>query len=137
MTTKITDFASLKAASAEFDRDLKALLDKYGLTMTRRNATMGAGNVTYKIVATLGTGEDAGKAEWDAYHMIYGLPKDALGKTIVMSGKTYKIVGLNGRSRKAANILLSRQPDGKTFLGKPDIVRALLGAFAKEPEYGA
>lgn len=101
--TKITDLASLRKHSAALDAELKAVFEKYGLTMTNRRAKIGAGKCEYKIELNCGVGEDSTDVErkiYEAYASFLGLPADGFGSTYEHFGKRFKITGVNPKKPK-------------------------------------
>ena len=69
--------------------------------------------ITITLNETTDSGEDQATLDYRYYQPMFGLP-DALGKRIVMNGKTLVITGYL-RSKKKNNIRLE-DPQGKSFM---------------------
>ena len=116
---KVTDLASLKAVAKDLDADLRAVLEKYGMTMTRRSGAIGATELTIKMVCALGAGEDfaaIAEKKWNQLAPLYGINPSYLGKKFRLGAKVFKVVGIESRRSSDKVIKLERLPDGKTFV---------------------
>lgn len=126
-----------KAMFPQFRADLAAALkvveDKYGLTMSMDRITYTDSTFSGKLTAvskdaTTGVDADDGSAKWKAGFLksarSYGLTPDDLGKEVVLSGVTYKIVGARP---KASQPLVLKKPSGAFIASFAEPVRTALG----------
>lgn len=123
--TKITDLASLRANGKELDKELKEVLAKYGLTITRRIGRITDRDVTFKIVAALAAGEEDLMAleerNWKTFAPMYNLPLDAFGEVYRFGGSRFKVVGLDLTRRRSIKVVkIQRIGDDKLFICTPE-----------------
>ncbi len=116
----------------ELRRDLaeahKAIEAKYGVTLSVEtiSADRDGSKFSVSVKGVVGTPEEAAKKDFIKLAARYGLAPEDLGREIVLSGKTYKIAGLEVR-RGRAKVQVTRQPDGKSFTALPGQVSNALG----------
>ena len=102
----------------EMDAALKAVGDKYGITIAVGGGKYTDSNVTFKVEAAV-VNEDGQKLGKDAVAFqqnarYYGLTPEDLFKEFTFQGVTHQIVGLKPQSRKFP-ILAKNLRDGKTY----------------------
>lgn len=124
--TKVTDLQTLRAAHPEMLKEMQQLFAKYGLQMINSRASVGAMEIKFsvrtKIARPVAEQTDLERAEYDRYARGFGLPVDGFGKTFKIGDETYKLVGVQPRSRKnVAKIIRVR--DGKQFTCSAQMVR--------------
>lgn len=125
-----------KAMFPQFRADLAAALrgleDKYGVTMSMERITYTDSTFSGKLTAvskeaTAGVGADDGSAKWKAGFLKnacrYGLTPNDLGKEVVLSGVTYKIVGARP---KAGQPIVLKKPSGAFIASSAEPVRNAL-----------
>lgn len=125
MTSKINDLKTLKANSAALDAELKAVFEKYGLSMTNRFARIGGGKCEYKIELNCGVGEDSEKVERDlynAYAKLLGLPEDGFGSVYESRGERFKITGVNPKKPKNC-VKITMVRSGKAMICSPEMIK--------------
>lgn len=125
MTTQVTDLVSLRAASKEMDAELAAVFAKYGLTVVGRSAKIGGGECNFTVKTITGGGEqkaDKQREMYDRYADMYGLPSDGFGKTFIVQGDRFELVGLD-MSKPKNCVSLKRLSDGKSFKCPPDTIK--------------
>lgn len=108
------DKAQATLINRECREALQAVFERHGLRLTKAHASFDEG--TIRITATAETA-DAAAIDWKRYAASYGLPEDALGKTISFpaNGKSYVITGMApGRSKYPVKVTDTRT--GKAML---------------------
>ena len=113
-----------KDISAEAQRVLR---EHFGddFRVTSKNGTFEGNCFSFKIEflekQTDGTVVEKIAQDFKEYARVYGLQPDDLGKTFVFRGKTFKIIGLNIRSRKRP-IVVENSITKKQFIFEAPIV---------------
>jgi hypothetical protein len=128
-----------KESVRELSRRLQETLDRFakenGMKAIVGNASFTPFNICYKIeLATIAANGEA--LTRDAEHFFhhapcYGLAREDLGKSFRYGDRTYKIVGLNTRSRSAPVIV--SDDNGKSYKFKVELLKALLSAQKNDP----
>ena len=98
-----------------------------GIELKIGNATYNQHNLRFKIEANLiqnGQVITKDAQNWVKHAQFFGLPVEALGKKINLTGNQYKIVGLRPRSRNS--VILERISDQKRFKYPADYIKAAL-----------
>jgi hypothetical protein len=117
----------------DLDDALKALGDKYGVTMSLGTIRYSDTEFSGKLMAvskeaTSGVEADDGNLKWKAAFLknarVYGLTPEDLGKDIVLSGITYKIVGARP---KAGQPIVLKRSNGSFIASYAEPVRSALG----------
>lgn len=104
MKIKQIDRQIIPLIRSEIDQALKALAEKFDVTISAGNASFTPESVTFKLAVT--TKGEGGKVEtkegkdFKLYAEMYGLKKEDLGKEIKVGINTYIITGLALKSRK-------------------------------------
>jgi hypothetical protein len=109
-TIKQFDTINLQGLRHEMDYALRAIGDKYGITIKAGNASFSSNECTFKV--KLNTQESDGTVitkeakSWDLYANMANGPLDGLnhlkvGDTITIQGSPYILTGFNTRARKA------------------------------------
>lgn len=123
---KIKEFdrQNLKPLRQDIDKALKAVAEKYGLSLMLGNIRFNESSATCKLEArvTEKTGEPTMAADFRALAPTYGLESSLLYQTVLMDGKFYKIVGLKPRNRKYP-IIATRVDTGKRYKFPASVVR--------------
>ena len=107
MKNKITTFDNnnLKGLRVEMDLALRAISNKYGITIKTGNASFSGNECTFKVkLNTTGADGTAITKEakaWDIYKGMHGLDHLNIGDTITIQGSPYILTGYNSRARKA------------------------------------
>ena len=112
MKNKITTFDNnnLKGLRVEMDLALRAISNKYGITIKTGNASFSGNECTFKVKlntqGTDGTVITKEAKSWDLYKGLANGPLDGLshlniGDTIYIQGSPYILSGYNTRARKA------------------------------------
>ena len=107
MKNKITTFDNnnLKGLRVEMDLALRAISNKYGITIKTGNASFSGNECTFKVkLNTTGADGTAITKEakaWDIYKGIHGLDHLNIGDKITIQGSPYILTGYNSRARKA------------------------------------
>ena len=118
MTSKtINDLTSLKANAKDLDSELTAVFAKYGLEYAGRSASIGGGELKFNIKLKYGTAEDRTELEekkYKSFAHLFGLPADAFGKVVTLSGDKFKIAGIDTNKPKNC-VKLVRVRDQKPF----------------------
>jgi hypothetical protein len=119
---KITGFdkATCKAFDAALGQTLRKFAADHGVEVEMRGGTFGAGN--YKPRVEFRTA-DAGQKEWERYADMFGLPKDAFGKTFQRGNSLYTISGLSISASRFP--VITKRQDGVEF--KFPVVTVLQG----------
>lgn len=106
--------SELKNFRNDFDAAVKALEEKYGVTVQLGNITFSEMKFTSKMTVTnkeTKSGVSAEQAEFNDLAPMYGFePSDYL-KEFVQGGRTYTFVGFNPRAKKSPIKL--RRDDGR------------------------
>lgn len=129
MTTKISQINRpvLAMLRADILTALKPIMAEYGLDVDINGGSFDDENYKPKLVITVAGGaEKAGRKDWEAYCVLYQLPKDACGKVITLSGKQYQLTGIKARASKLP-ITGRELATGKSFKFSVETVRRGLG----------
>ena len=109
-TIKQFDTINLQGLRHEMDYALRAISDKYGITIKAGNASFSGNECTFKVKlntqGTDGTVITKEAKSWDLYKGLANGPLDGLshlniGDTIYIQGSPYILSGYNTRARKA------------------------------------
>ena len=109
-TIKQFDTINLQGLRHEMDYALRAIGDKYGITIKAGNASFSSNECTFKVklntTSTDGTVITKEAKTWDLYKGLTHGPLDGLkhlsvGDKITISGNTYILSGFNTRAKKA------------------------------------
>jgi hypothetical protein len=112
MKNKITTFDNnnLTGLRVEMDLALRAISNKYGITIKTGNASFSGNECTFKVklntTSTDGTVITKEAKTWDLYKglthgPLEGLKHLSVGDKITISGNTYILSGFNTRAKKA------------------------------------
>ena len=88
--------------------------------------------MTIVDTAPSGVALDIRKIDWDRYATQFGFKHDWLGKTIVIRGKTFEVVGLDHKKWKRP-VIIKEVSTGKTFVFDADGLNRLLGGTPSLP----
>jgi len=130
---KMTSFTNpnLDLLRTEMDAALKAIGDKYGITMDTGNIRYDVDRTNFNtsIKVRLGDGGVADVAannrrEWDKYAPRFGLKSTDFGKTFVSNGQTFTLSGVKPRGKKYN--VLAKNPAGKCYKFSGQRVAGLL-----------
>lgn len=131
--------SELRRVGAAMEKDIADAMEKYGFTpathgffSARTNEHSGELRITIKLHDSNhkdANGETISPEvqRWNDYHQLYGLPKDALGKVVMINRRPYKIMGLRNSYRADKKVLLEKQ-DGSVrgcYADEETIKRAL------------
>lgn len=116
---------SAKMVHEDVRKEVNDVLAKYGLTLGKSIGRYSATEFTVKLTAmvtetTSGTFFDKGKADFERYAPSYDIPKEMLGRQVVINGKRYKIIGWNNRSNKYK--VLIESSNGKKMRATPEMI---------------
>ena len=109
-TIKQFDTINLQGLRHEMDYALRAIGDKYGITIKAGNASFSSNECTFKVKLNTqgsdGTVITKEAKSWDLYANMANGPLDGLkhlkvGDTITIQGSPYILTGFNTRARKA------------------------------------
>lgn len=107
MKNKITlfDRINLQGLRREMDQTLKAISDKYGITISTGNVSYSDNECTFKVkcntIGSDGTVITKEAKDWDRHKGLYNLSHLNTGDVISIQGSPYILTGLNTRARKA------------------------------------
>ncbi len=107
MKNKITQFdrINLQGLRHEMDHALKAISNKYGITVSTGNVSYSDNECTFKVkcntIGSDGTVITKEAKNWDRHKGLYNLSHINVGDTITIQGSPYILTGLNTRARKA------------------------------------
>jgi hypothetical protein len=126
---------SLRQFRQEFDKDMKALGEKYGIAFSigtiRFTDTEFHGKISAVLTnAVQGEGqtltpEPPEQEIWNSVCRCYGLQPEDYGKTFVSNGHTFKLCKIKPGHSKYP-IIATRVPDGKSFKFDVNMVRLLI-----------
>lgn len=133
MSNKITSFRNqvkmIEPMRQEINAALKAIADKYDVTILAGNASYNDQMVQFKLTCTTkgenGEVETKEAKDFKAYALMYGFQKDDLGKVFSNGPDQYKITGLKPRSRNC--IIAQRVGTSQGYKFDPDAVKRMLG----------
>lgn len=118
--------AALKKFTADAEKALEAVAKKHGVQVSYKSARFTSANATMKFeIATIGkdgTAKTQEATDFERYAEQLGFNPSDLGSTFSWQGKTYMIVGLKPRSRKAP-VVVESTIDGKRFKMPVDMVK--------------
>ena len=127
------DMHKLKVLLRAVDKEVEAIFEKHGFKWEGRKATNDEHTGVLKYNVTLSDANITGKdgtptnpyaIRWDAYHNIFGLPADGVGKTFRSpKGRLFTIVGL--RDARSEKIVVA-ECNGRNYIFTPDEVKRLL-----------
>jgi hypothetical protein len=117
------DRAAARKLGAEAQLALQEVANKYGLTLTQKGGTYSPNASTVKFVFAVA---GADKSDFESYAHLYGLNAEDHGAEFKMSGKTFRITGINPRAPKFA-ILIEDVKTGKGYKCPTDSVLRALG----------
>ena len=131
--TKITSFRNqshmIEPLRKEINDALKAIADKYDITILAGNASYNDGMVQYKLACTTkgenGEVETKEAKDFKKYASMYGLKVEDLGKEFPMGRDKYKITGLKPRSRNC--IIAQKVGTTQGYKFDPQLVKQSLG----------
>lgn len=112
------DKQTAKTVMTELDAAVQEVLEKHGLRLKAIRSTYST--VDLQVRMTL-ISSDPGEApeviDWHRYHASYGLPEDALGKTVAIPGsaQAYIIRGLDIGRRKYP-VVVERMDNRKRYV---------------------
>lgn len=120
------DKAEAKAIMDEARAAMDQVFQRHGLKTGRIHASYDSGSITVKVTGE-GVGADSPKVkDWERYAESYGLPREALGTTIVSGGTRFQITGLLPNRRKFP-VLVKNALTGKEMLLTVAGVKRALG----------
>lgn len=122
--------ANLNLLQNEFAKELKALGDKYGVTIRPGGGRYGgtSGEVRLRVqVQDLKKAEERAKLTWRTYANWFGFKPEDFGKTFMFRGHRYRIAGCNPNAPKNS-IEVERVYDKKAYVMSPDLVKDALSA---------
>jgi hypothetical protein len=109
------DKAKCKAIHDEVDKAVQAIAERHGLTLVKSRAAYDSGMARFHF-EVCEEGQSTEERDFQTHAHLYGLKPEMLGQTIEvpLNGKvkTFRVVGLNSRSRKFPVII--KGPDGET-----------------------
>ena len=108
------------------DEAAASILEAHGLKRARMSTRYGDGEIKVTLTAEAQGDESPAVRDWHRYAEAYGLPVDALGRTITINGKPVTITGLVVRRRKYP--VQTETARGKKMLYTID---GVLGALAR------
>ena len=127
MKISTIDRSTCRSLSEEIEKALQPLAEKYGLKITRGNASYGDSNLTLKVnVATVAADGTAVTKEAESFKMNaerFGLHADDLGRTFDCRGRQVRLIGAKPRSPKYP-LLVEEVDSGKVFKFTAEGVRA-------------
>ena len=128
---------SLRQFRQEFDKDLKELGEKYGISFSIGTIRFTDREFHGKISAVLtNTVQGEGQALtpeppeqdiWNSVCHLYGLKPEDYGKTFMSNGKTYRLCKIKPGHSKYP-LIATRIPDGKSFKFDMGMVKMMLSA---------
>jgi hypothetical protein len=132
MSEKITNFKTqtkmIEPLRQEIDAALKAIGEKYGISIKAGNASYNAEMVCYKLECTTmgenGEVETKEAKDFKAYAFMYGMKADDLGKTFKMGRDSFTINGLKPRSRNA--VIAKKVGTTQNYKFDPEMVKQAL-----------
>lgn len=127
---KVTEFSRkiCRELSEEIFTALEPVAQKYNLTLEKKGGSFTLSEWTHKIIFKVGDEEiqeEAAKQKFASQAFWYGLKPDDYGKTLMLSGRQFKITGIKPRASKKP-ILIERD-DGRIFVISDTEVRKQLG----------
>ena len=104
-TIKQFDTINLQGLRHEMDYALRAIGDKYGITIKAGNASFSGNECTFKVkcntIGSDGTAITREATNWDRYKGLHGMDHLNVGDQITIQGSPYILTGFNSRARKA------------------------------------
>lgn len=133
MATKITNFKTQKNEIDNIRQDinnaLKAIGEKYDVTILAGNASYDATLVQFKLTCTTkgenGEVETMEAKDFKTYAEMYGMKKEYLGKEFVHGRDKFQITGLKPRSKNC--VLAKKVGTGQSYKFSPELVKQLIG----------
>lgn len=122
MEVKEFDRAIVRNLGEEARKLLVPLAKQYGLTVRQGSGRFDTLKFTTKfefVIADKALVAENAKKTWDTYAEFLGLSKDDFGKTVMLAGKPYKVVGLKANAHKN-NVIIER--NGKRYVCRPSFL---------------
>jgi len=129
-TAAMVDRKFMQEARPRIEAALAALGAEYGVVFTVGRGTydLSGSHGHFKLeVGTVSSGGTVMTEEARTFQMLaplWGMKEGDLGRTVVIGGKGFKVVGARGRSSKN-DVILERE-DGKKYVYPHEMVAALL-----------
>ncbi len=112
MTIKKINRSICKNLRADVNEELKALGEKYGLTIHAGRASYDDNCVTFKLALSL-VGFDKDEDNFMQLCALYSLTPNDYGRMFRSQGGAFRLIGINSRSPKFC--FLGERADGKRF----------------------
>lgn len=114
-----------RETATKIRNDIAAMVSEYaeksGLAVKPFGCSYGDDSVDMKITLIENKSGDAFKAEFEKVAHFYGLNPEHYGKMIMLSGKKYRICGIDTSARK--NVVIIEDVNGKNFKTDPVTVK--------------
>lgn len=121
--TRTVDRATCQKIGAEIEAAIDPILARHGFERGKTTRNYGE-YFGMRFQATPIGAEKPQESDWKHFASLFGLPEDALGKTIQMGGRTFTITGLNTRARRMPVMLADES--GKSFKAPAESVALYL-----------
>jgi len=122
----MSEKADIKVVADKIRLAVREALEGTGYELLKSNATFGGGDLNMTLRMFKGNnGQTKAETEWEQYHDLFELPKDALGKEIPYAGKTMRITGLKPNARKN-NVCVMDVNSGKEFVAPSEHIKRYL-----------
>lgn len=133
--TKITEISrsNLNMLGTAFERELKEIGDKYGVTVKYGGGRYGGSTGEIKLrldVQDAGSGQSGREQEFKMFAAWYDLQASDFGREFWSRGEKFRIVGVN-RSAPKYPIICERVRDGASFKFTAFAVKTALGNATK------
>lgn len=133
MSKTIKEFnrANVRQVIAECEEAVRAVAEKYGLTLERQGRTFYRDHLPVKFqlhahqTDAEGNKVDPRAKDFARYARYAGLPEDAFGQEFTNAGRTYRITGWNTRAKRYP-VMGEDVRTGKTYKFPVDTVRRAL-----------
>jgi len=126
---KLNDKQFLRVLRNEIDQALKPVGEKHRIVLACGKCTYSEGYATFRLEASEvkedGTVVTRESEDFKRCCQLFALNEEDLGKTVVVSGNTYTIEGLNLNSNKFP--ILVKRSDGKRFKMPTEVIISKLG----------
>lgn len=123
------DRVVLKALRSEIDVALRPIAEKYSISLTLGSTTFEPSRFAAKIEGAVldGDGQPASKEaeNFTRYAQVFGFLPDDLGKSIMLSGKPYTIIGLRPTAPKRPVLLEDANGRRNVVAPAPSVLLAL------------
>lgn len=113
----------LQAMRVDITHALADVAQRYGVTIEAGNATFASTFAKFQLHVQVKGAGSPDAARLREFAAMYGLPADAVGRTINHAGREFVIKGINARGSK----VIVEGGGGKGYLIPVEIVRACLG----------